>query len=223
MPGIGFPCKMGIGSEFVENPNPGNWTLTLALPTSGTSEERIVAFNCVELTNSVTRGFPFHLTTAPLMRLTPVTVSVKSGLPTIAGFGLRLEIDGGMVILKVAWLDVPPCGPGVTTVTLIARGSRHPSMRAVWKVGYSSERSHAFVAIKADLGSARIIRSVDEQFDGRAYTCRLGEEGANGRRWRTRRNREELRLTRATPRGWIDDSDISGARDCQQDGRYSCT
>ncbi len=65
---------------------------------------------------------PFHRTTDPLIKLVPVTVSVKADPPAVAEVGLILERVGtGLLatcIVKVKAPEVPPPGAGLKTVTL---------------------------------------------------------------------------------------------------------
>ena len=67
----------------------------------------------------VVSAAPFHLTTAPLTKLLPLTVSVKADPPTAAFVGEREVIVGtGLTTGKVEVPEVPPPGAGLVTVTL---------------------------------------------------------------------------------------------------------
>ena len=67
------------------------------------------------------RFVPFHLTTEPLTKLVPLTVSVKADPPAVAEEGLMLVVVGtglsGTLIVKVWAFEVPPPGVGLKTVT----------------------------------------------------------------------------------------------------------
>ncbi len=96
-------------------------TVTAALPAVVRSLAGIVAVREVALTNSVDRAAPFHCTTEPAMKLEPLTVNVKPGLPAAAELGLRAVIAGtGLadeLMVKLSGADVPPPGAGLNTVT----------------------------------------------------------------------------------------------------------
>src|SRR4029453_19092787 len=106
-----------------EAPPPGDGlkTLMLAAPAVVMSVAGIRAVNCVLLTKFDGRAFPFHLTTEPLTKFEPLTVSMKSEPPTTTAPGLRLVIVGtglGGLTIKVREFDTPPPGAGLKTVTL---------------------------------------------------------------------------------------------------------
>jgi 3D (Asp-Asp-Asp) domain-containing protein len=80
----------------------------------------MVAVNCVELTNVVTRALPFHCTTEVLTKLVPFTVRVNAPDPALVVLGERVVITGTgfvAVTLKFTAFDVPPPGVGFVTVT----------------------------------------------------------------------------------------------------------
>ena len=57
----------------------------------------------------------------PVVKLPPLTVRVKPGLPTVADEGL-IEVNDGtglVVTVKITALEVPPPGAGFLTVTLL--------------------------------------------------------------------------------------------------------
>jgi len=66
----------------------------------------------------VTRGDPFQLTTVEELNLVPVTVREKAAPPAEAVEGASLVSAGtGLSMVKGSWLDVPPPGVGLNTVT----------------------------------------------------------------------------------------------------------
>jgi hypothetical protein len=69
-------------------------------------------------TKVVGRSLPFQRTFALLTKFVPVMVRVNPPLPATVVAGLMLLIVGaGLVMVKVAVLDVPPPGAGLKTVT----------------------------------------------------------------------------------------------------------
>ena len=65
------------------------------------------AVSCVDVTKLVLNGVPFHVTTMPLAKPEPLTVSVKAGPPATAEFGDRLvRVICGGLILKINAFDV---------------------------------------------------------------------------------------------------------------------
>src|SRR5207302_1756312 len=96
-------------------------TVSDAVPTVATSAAAIAACSWVPETSVVARAAPFHFTTAPVTKLVPFTVRVNARPPDAAllgdsepsvGTGL-----GGMLIVNVRALDVPPPGLGEKTRT----------------------------------------------------------------------------------------------------------
>src|SRR5260370_41583588 len=61
-----------------------------AIPGKAVSEAEIVAVSCVALTNVVSRGDPFQLTTDPLTKLVPFTVRVKPA-------GLQYDVEDAKI------------------------------------------------------------------------------------------------------------------------------
>jgi hypothetical protein len=107
-------------SVVTEIPPPGSGldTCTPADPELNRSLLRIVAVNCVLLTNVVVRAVLFHSTVDPLTKLLPFTVSVKVALPPTAEVGDIDEITGkGLLIVNVNAPEVPPPSAGLNTVT----------------------------------------------------------------------------------------------------------
>jgi hypothetical protein len=96
-------------------------TVIAAVPGNAVSAAVIAAVSCVALTKVVGRGEPFQLTTSPLTKLVPLTVSVKPA-------GLQNGVEGsdvveaesdvmvGATIANEIALEVPPAGAGLKTV-----------------------------------------------------------------------------------------------------------
>jgi hypothetical protein len=113
-------AMMVKGCAFeVPPPGAGVTTVTLATPAVARSLAAMAAVSWVAETKVVVRGLPFHWTTESVMKPVPFTVRVKAAAPTVREVGLRLEIvgAGGLLIVKVRALEVPPPGAGLTTVT----------------------------------------------------------------------------------------------------------
>ena len=75
-------------------PGVGLATATLAETAAGRSVAGLSAVSEVGLAKIVARFSPFHVTIEPGTNPEPVTVKVKSGLPTMAEFGLMLVTAG---------------------------------------------------------------------------------------------------------------------------------
>jgi hypothetical protein len=82
-------------------------TVTLALPELAIRLAGTTAVSSAEPENEVESAVPFQYTTAPLMKLLPLTVSRKLMPPAVAEFGLRLEIAGALTV-KALPADMPP-------------------------------------------------------------------------------------------------------------------
>lgn len=110
-------------AELVPPPGRGVNTVTAGLPATAIFDAGTVAVNCVGLMNVVASGAPFQFTTEPLIKLLPVTVSVKPAVPATAVVGLMAVAAGtGLLTMTVLIVNVdaplvPPPGAGVTTVT----------------------------------------------------------------------------------------------------------
>jgi hypothetical protein len=74
------------GFEF---PPPGVTTVTAAVVDAETSEARIAAFSCDELTNVVTRGVPFQFTVEAATNPEPLTVNVNPATPDVVLGGTK--------------------------------------------------------------------------------------------------------------------------------------
>lgn len=93
-------------------------TVTAAVPEKAVSAAVIAAESCcVALKKVVGRGEPFQLTTSPFTKPVPVTVSVRPvGAQKAVELGEMDEICGATIENEI-WLDVPPPGGGLNTVT----------------------------------------------------------------------------------------------------------
>jgi len=89
-------------------------TVTGRAATVAISAAVMDAVNLVLFTKVVVRLLPFHLTTEPLTKPLPVTVSVNAGPPTTAFIGLRFPREGIAVMLTA--LETKLAGAGVRTV-----------------------------------------------------------------------------------------------------------
>ena len=69
-------------------------------------------------TNVVTLVDPFHWTEEDVLKFVPVSVSVKPLLPKVVDVGeMEARVGIGLFIVSVCAPEVPPPGPGFTTVT----------------------------------------------------------------------------------------------------------
>lgn len=122
MLGIGlFPAFKTVNTWALEvpPPGPGFTTFTLNDPVEETSEAGIDESNWLEETNVVDLAEPLKFTTEDGVKLEPFTAKVKLELPTTADCGDMLVVDGtALKTTKTMALDVPPPGPGFTTVML---------------------------------------------------------------------------------------------------------
>jgi hypothetical protein len=92
---IGEKADTGNSTD-VEAPPPGSGlkTKTTAVPSLSISLARIFAFNCVELTNIVTRACPPKYTVAPGTKFDPMTCRVKAVSLAVVDGGESEEIMG---------------------------------------------------------------------------------------------------------------------------------
>ena len=98
-------------------PGPGLTTVIAGVPPVVRSAAGITAMSVVSLIKVVASGVAFRSATDLARKPVPVIVIVVSGLPASAVFGLMLvSVGAGLVMVKVCGADVPPPGPGVTTV-----------------------------------------------------------------------------------------------------------
>ena len=115
--GVSWP-GITVKPMALELPPPGVAlnTVTLAMAALATSAAGTAAVSRVLLTKVVLRLLPFHRTTELETKLEPSTVRVKSEVPAMAFEGPSAETIGtGLLIVKVAALDVPPPGAGLKT------------------------------------------------------------------------------------------------------------
>jgi len=111
-----------VSAFDVPPPGVGFVTVTAGVPAAATSVARIAAVTFVALTNVVVRALPLKLTTAPLTKLDPLTVSVNAPDPAVALAGCSVVIAGtglfaAALMANVSAFDVPPPGTGFVTVT----------------------------------------------------------------------------------------------------------
>ncbi len=111
----GVSADKGNSTE-VEAPPPGSGlnTKTTAVPSLSISLPRILAFNCVELTNAVLRGCPPKYTVAPGTKFAPFTCNVNGIAVAVAKDGESEEIIGvgfgAVAPLEIAsWLPLLDC------------------------------------------------------------------------------------------------------------------
>ena len=135
--GAGLAATVKVRPEDVPPPGAALTTVTVLEPTAARSVARIVAFNCVALTNVVERLAPFHCTCDAMVKPLPLTVSVNApelapaetgDIVVTAGIGLVCA-----VMVNVAACDVPPPDEGFTTViaALPAAATSEPEITAV--------------------------------------------------------------------------------------------
>src|SRR5437762_2556279 len=88
----------------------GFCTVTWAEPTAAMSEAGMLAISRAALTNVVARAAPFQSTVAPETKLLPSAVSVKSGPPYVAVFGVSVVSvgGGGGAPVQLTWATAPP-------------------------------------------------------------------------------------------------------------------
>ena len=90
-------------------------TVTGCIPWNAASAEVSSAVSCVELTNVVARGDPFQLTTEPLTKFVPFTVSVRPVRLQDAVEDPETDVIAGGEIVNGLPPDVPPPGPRLNT------------------------------------------------------------------------------------------------------------
>jgi hypothetical protein len=117
-----FEVMEKVSAPDVPPPGVGLKTVTDLVPVVAMSAAVIAAVNCVAETYVVVRSAPFHLTTDPLTKLLPFTVSVNPEPPTAAEDGDKLVRTGTglpVVMVNVSAPDVPPPGVGLNTLTVL--------------------------------------------------------------------------------------------------------
>src|SRR5437660_138860 len=119
--GLGGVLMVNVDVFEVPPPGVGENPVTAAVPTGAMSAARIVACSSTALTNIVARGLPFQSTTEAATKFVPLTIRVKPAVPALALLGDSELIVGtrlgGMLIVNVRALDVPPPGLGEKTRT----------------------------------------------------------------------------------------------------------
>ena len=105
-------------TAFDVPPPCGFVTVTNAVPAVAMSLAGIEAVSCVAFTNVVGRATPLKLTTAPLMKFDPFTVSVNPAEPATAEAGTRDVITGAEVtVSEPSWFTVNVWHPAVIVST----------------------------------------------------------------------------------------------------------
>ena len=120
MVGVGL-LTVKVFPVDVPPPGAGLKTVTVGVPAVAMSVASMEAVACVEEMTLVVRSTPFHRTLAPETNPVPVTVRVNAVLPAMAELGESVEMAGiglfAAVTENAAWLEVPPPGVGLLTVT----------------------------------------------------------------------------------------------------------
>ena len=118
--GTGLVAALAANVTGFDAPLPGAGltTVTCAVPGVAMSVARTIALSCVLLTNVVSRLAPFHRTVEPDTKLAPLRVSTMLPEPAVAlGGETDVTLGAGLLMVKASALEVPPPGPGFTTVT----------------------------------------------------------------------------------------------------------
>jgi hypothetical protein len=117
---------------------PAESTVTEALPAAAIKLAGTGALSWPELTKVVVRAVAFQRTTAPDTKALPFTVSVKTGPPAVAEFGLREAIAGAAAIVNGDPLVVIPAEStvieAVPAAAISVAGTRAVSWLALTKV-----------------------------------------------------------------------------------------
>ena len=105
----------------VPPPGAGVKTEIFRAPEAAMSLARMLAVSWVAETAVVVRLDPLTWRTEVLAKLVPAAVTVTAGPPTATVVGLMLASvgagRGGVVTVKARAFEVPPPGPGLTTLT----------------------------------------------------------------------------------------------------------
>ena len=121
--GTGLFAALTLKLIEFDGPPPGFglFTKTAGVPAVATSAARIVAVNCVELTNVVVLFAPPKFTTELETKFVPFTVNVNAIEPAATLVGETDDIVGtgfvAAVTLKLTEFDAPPPGVGFVTIT----------------------------------------------------------------------------------------------------------
>jgi hypothetical protein len=100
----------------VPPPGAGLETAIGNVPVAPISDGRVTAVNCVGLTKVVARASPLKLTTEPLLKFVPLTVSVSAPVPTSRVDG-EIVASVGRILLTIKLLAGVVGPPGFSTVT----------------------------------------------------------------------------------------------------------
>ena len=97
----------------VPPPGAGLKTVIGKVPAEAMSAARIVAVNCVALTNVVVRAIPLMRTAEPPTKFVPFTVRAKSIPPAVTLVGAIVVIAGRGTVetVKLTTLELKPVGP----------------------------------------------------------------------------------------------------------------
>jgi len=114
--GTGF-LIVSVCALEVPPPGVGFTTVTDAVPPTAISAAVIVAVRVVLETKVVALPEPLKSTVDEALKFVPVTVSVNCAPPAVVEVGEMLVVVGtGLFIVSVCEPEVPPPGPGLTTV-----------------------------------------------------------------------------------------------------------
>jgi hypothetical protein len=116
----GPACALMVKGRLLEVPPPGDGlvTVTEEVPRLAISVARIAAVSCVALTKVVALAWPLKFTTEPLMKLEPLTVSVKAPEPAVAVEGCsEVRTGAGLPAAGASWLMVKVWQPAVMVRT----------------------------------------------------------------------------------------------------------
>ena len=122
-----------VNVRLLESTVEGFTTRTTAVPKVATRPAGICAVSCVELTNEVAIGAPFHWMTEPETKPVPVTVRVKPGEPARTELGLRAAsaaAEGGETV-KVSALEA---GTPVSKTVMAALPATDSRLAVTWAV-----------------------------------------------------------------------------------------
>src|SRR5579863_10133998 len=146
---VGERAATGNSTE-VEAPPPGSGvnTKTTAVPSLSISLARMLAFNCVELTNVVLRSCPPKCTVAPGTKLAPLTCKVKAVSFAVVEDGESEEIMGTGFVVVVGPEEIANWSPLVNAVESV-QGDQDNDVRSPEEASMEKPRSCA-KAVVAD-------------------------------------------------------------------------
>lgn len=112
---------VNVAAADVPPPGAGVVTVTSAAPTVAISAAVMAAVSRYGPTYVVARAAPFHSTVELAWKPVPYTVSVNAALPFVALAGLSAVMVGaGLSMVNCNWLEGPPPGAGLDTLTVAA-------------------------------------------------------------------------------------------------------